>query len=43
MIRDFNPNLEALATTAINPSNIQGGGNQFGGNYGSGSGATGAG
>jgi hypothetical protein len=35
-IRDFNPNLETLATTAIQPSNVNGGGNQFGGNYGSG-------
>jgi Bacteriophage T4-like portal protein (Gp20) len=26
MIRDWNPNLEALATTAINPSNLTGGG-----------------
>jgi len=43
MIRDFNPNFEALATTAINPSNIQGGGNQFGGNYGTGQGAGGGG
>ena len=41
MIRDFNPNFEALSTTAINPSNIQGGGNQFGGNYGSGQGGGG--
>ena len=43
MIRDFNPNFEALSTTAINPSNIQGGGNQFGGNYGSGQSAGGGG
>ena len=43
MIRDFNPNFEALATTAINPSNIQGGGNQFGGNYGTGQSAGGGG
>jgi hypothetical protein len=42
-IRDFNPNLEALATTAINPSNVQGGANQFGGGYGSGGGGAGAG
>ena len=42
-IRDFNPNLETLATTAINPSNMQGGGSQFGGGYGdSGGGAGGA-
>ena len=31
MIRDFNPNLEILATTAINPSNITGGGSQYAG------------
>ena len=31
MIRDFNPNLETLATTAINPSNITGGGSQYSG------------
>jgi Bacteriophage T4-like portal protein (Gp20) len=43
MIRDFNPNFEALSTTAINPSNIQGGGNQFGGNYGTGQGGGGGG
>lgn len=36
MIRDFNPNLETLATTAIQPSNVQGGGSQFGGSYGTG-------
>ena len=42
-IRDFNPNLETLSTTAINPSNMQGGGSQFGGGYGdSGGGAGGA-
>lgn len=40
-IRDFNPNLEALATTAINPSNLQGGGSSFGGAYGSGAGGAG--
>jgi Bacteriophage T4-like portal protein (Gp20) len=40
-IRDFNPNLEALSTTAIQPSNQQGGGSQFGGNYGTGGGGTG--
>ena len=34
VIRDWNPNLETLATTAINPSNLQGGGSQFGGSYG---------
>jgi len=41
MIRDFNPNFEALSTTAIQPSNQNGGGNQFGGGYGSGAGGTG--
>jgi hypothetical protein len=41
MIRDFNPNLEALATTAIQPSNTQGGGSQFGGSYGTGQGGAG--
>ena len=41
MIRDFNPNFEALATTAIQPSNQQGGGSQFGGSYGSGQGGAG--
>jgi len=40
-IRDFNPNLETLATTAINPSNMQGGGSQFGGSYGTGQGGAG--
>ena len=40
-IRDFNPNFETLATTAINPSNQQGGGSQFGGAYGSGGGGAG--
>ena len=40
-IRDFNPNFETLATTAIQPSNQQGGGNQFGGSYGSGQGGAG--
>lgn len=29
IIRDFNPNLETLATTAINPSNVNGGGSQY--------------
>ena len=29
IIRDFNPNLETLATTAINPSNVTGGGSQY--------------
>ena len=42
MIRDFNPNLETLATTAINPSNITGGGSQYaGGGYGTGQGGAG--
>ena len=41
MIRDFNPNLEALATTAIQPSNTQGGGSTFGGSYGTGQGGAG--
>ena len=41
MIRDFNPNFEALATTAIQPSNQQGGGSQFGGSYGTGQGGAG--
>ena len=41
VIRDWNPNLEALATTAINPSNLQGGGSQFGGSYGTGQGGAG--
>jgi hypothetical protein len=36
IIRDFNPNFETLATTAIQPSNQHGGGNQFGGSYGAG-------
>jgi len=40
-IRDFNPNFETLATTAIQPSNQNGGGSQFGGSYGSGGGAAG--
>lgn len=41
-IRDFNPNFEALSTTAIQPSNQNGGGSQFGGSYGSGGIAGGA-
>jgi hypothetical protein len=41
VIRDFNPNLETLATTAIQPSNVQGGGSQFGGSYGTGQGGAG--
>ena len=41
MIRDFNPNFETLATTAIQPSNQNGGGSQFGGSYGTGQGGAG--
>lgn len=41
-IRDFNPNLEALATTAINPSNLQQGASQYGSSYGTGQGGAGA-
>lgn len=41
VIRDFNPNLETLTTTAINPSNVHGGGSQFGGSYGTGQGGAG--
>ena len=41
MIRDFNPNLETLATTAITPSQTLGGGNTFGGGYGMGQSNTG--
>lgn len=40
-IRDFNPNFEALSTTAINPNNMQGGGSSFGGSYGTGQGGAG--
>jgi hypothetical protein len=40
-IRDFNPNFETLATTAIQPSNQHGGGSQFGGSYGTGQGGAG--
>ena len=43
MIRDFNPNFEALSTTAIQPSNQSGGGSQFGGAYSSGQGGAGGG
>ncbi|NBP13704.1 hypothetical protein EBU95_04790, partial [bacterium] len=32
-IRDFNPNLESLATTQINPSNVAGGGSQYASGY----------
>jgi Bacteriophage T4-like portal protein (Gp20) len=41
IIRDFNPNLETLATTAIQPSNVHGGGSQFGSSYGTGQGGAG--
>jgi len=40
-IRDFNPNFETLATTAIQPSNTQGGSSSFGGSYGTGQGGAG--
>ena len=43
MIRDWNPNLEALATTAINPSNVTGGGSQYASSYAGQGGASGAG
>lgn len=33
IIRDWNPNLETLATTAINPSNVTGGGSQYASGY----------
>lgn len=33
IIRDFNPNFEALSTTAIQPNNMQGAGNQYGSGY----------
>ena len=33
IIRDWNPNLETLATTAINPSNVAGGGSQYASGY----------
>jgi hypothetical protein len=33
IIRDFNPNLQTLSTTAIQPSNMQGAGNQYGSGY----------
>jgi hypothetical protein len=41
IIRDFNPNLETLATTAINPSNVTGGGSQYASSYASGQGGAG--
>jgi len=40
-IRDYNPNFETLATTAIQPSNTQGGASQFGSSYGTGQGGAG--
>jgi hypothetical protein len=33
IIRDWNPNLETLATTQINPSNVTGGGSQYASGY----------
>ena len=33
IIRDWNPNLQTLATTAINPSNVTGGGSQYSSGY----------
>jgi len=33
VIRDWNPNLETLAVTAINPSNVTGGGSQYASGY----------
>jgi hypothetical protein len=41
VIRDFNPNLETLATTAINPSNVTGGGSQYASSYATGQGGAG--
>jgi hypothetical protein len=41
MVRDFNPNLETLATTAITPTNLHGGSSQFGGSSGTGQGGAG--
>lgn len=41
IIRDWNPNLEALATTAINPSNVTGGGSQYASSYAAGQGGAG--
>jgi hypothetical protein len=41
IIRDWNPNLETLAATAIQPSNVHGGGSTFGGSYGTGQGGAG--
>ena len=36
IIRDFNPNLETLATTAISPNNVTGGGTHYNNNSGTG-------
>jgi hypothetical protein len=36
IIRDFNPNLETLSTTAISPTNITGGGTHYNNNSGTG-------
>ncbi len=41
VIRDFNPNLETLATTAISPSNITGGGGAYSSGQGSAGGSRG--
>ena len=41
VIRDFNPNLEALSTTAISPSNITGGGGAYSSGQGSAGGSRG--
>jgi hypothetical protein len=41
VIRDWNPNLEKLNATAIQPSNVHGGGSQFGASYGTGQGGAG--
>ncbi len=40
IIRDFNPNLQTLATTQINPSNVTGGGSQYGSSYANAGGAS---
>jgi hypothetical protein len=41
VIRDFNPNFETLATTAISPSNVTGGGSQYASSYAAGQGGAG--
>jgi len=41
VVRDFNPNLETLATTAINPSNVTGGGSQYASSFAAGQGGAG--